>query len=175
MHRGDSRCFIRLSFFAKMEAGKESSMDADINLYRRIVEQESEAVIFADCDGLIQIWNKGAEDVFGFSWQEVAGKSLDMIIPETLRERHWKAYDKAMATGVLEQGSRVMPTRALHKDGRVLYIDLSFAIIKDDSGQVKGSLGIGRDMTEQYLSGKAQKKYIAELEKKLSEQPGTVV
>lgn len=150
-------------------------MDVDINIYRRIVEQEPEAVIFADCGGIIQIWNKGAEDVFGFSRQEVVGKSLDVIIPETLRERHWKAYDRAMETGVLGQGSRVMPTRALHKDGRMLYVDLSFAIIKDDSGQVKGSLGIGRDMTERYLSGKAQKKYIAELEKKLREQAGTAV
>ena len=146
-------------------------MEAGISIYRRIVEQEPEAVIFADCGGLIRIWNKGAEVVFGFSLQEVAGESLDLIIPEALRERHWKAYYQAMATGVLSLGSRVMPTRALHKDGRVLYVDLSFAIIKDDSGQVKGSLGIGRDMTERYLSGKTQKKYIAELEKKLREQP----
>ena len=135
-------------------------------VYRRIVEQTTDAVIFADREGLIRIWNRGAEAVFGFPAAEALGQSLDIIIPEELRKRHWEGYRAAVAAGKTKMGSRVLVTRGLHKDGSRLYVDLSFAVIVDDSGQARGALAVGRNVTERYLAEKALRKKIGELEGK---------
>lgn len=137
------------------------------DLYRRIVEQTTDAIIFADREGLIQIWNQGAESVFGFPAEEVLGKSLDIIIPEEMRKRHWEGYSTAIAEGKTRTGGRVMATRALHKDGIRLYVDMSFAVIVDKSGHAEGALAIGRNITERYLADKALRKHMIELETKV--------
>ena len=134
------------------------------DVYRRIVEQTTDAIIFADREGLIRIWNQGAESVFGFPAEEVLGKSLDIIIPEELRKRHWEAYSKAIAEGRTRTGDGVMVTRALNKDGSRLYVDMSFAVIVDASGHTEGALAIGRNITARYLADKAVRKHVAELE-----------
>ena len=137
------------------------------DVYRRIVEQTTDAIIFADREGLIQIWNQGAESVFGFPAEEVLGKSLDVIIPEEMRKRHWEGYSKAIAEGKTRTGGRVMATRALHKDGIRLYVDMSFAVIVDKSGNAEGALAIGRNITERYLADKVLRKHMIELETKV--------
>ncbi len=141
-------------------------MEIPVDVYRRIVEQTTDAIIFADRKGLIRIWNEGAQAVFGFSADEVLGESLDVIIPEELRKRHWEGYSNAIAAGGTKLGRRVLTTRSLHKDGSRRYVDLSFTIIVDDSGLAEGSLAIGRDVTERYLADKALRKKVAELENK---------
>ena len=55
-------------------------------LYRQIVEGSPDAVVFGDAEGTIRIWNAGAEAVFGFTAAEAVGQSMDIIIPERLRE-----------------------------------------------------------------------------------------
>jgi PAS domain S-box-containing protein len=136
------------------------------DICRWIVEQATDAIIFADREGLIRIWNKGAEAVFGFAGDEALGQSLDIIIPEELRKRHWEGYRAAVAAGKTRLGSRVLVTRGLHKDGSRLYVDLSFAVIVDDSGQARGALAVGRNVTERYLADKALRKKVSELEGK---------
>jgi len=138
------------------------STEIRIELFRRIVEQTTDAVIFADREGLIRIWNQGAESLFGFPAGEVLGKSLDVIIPEELRRKHWEGYNKAIETGRTRLGSRVLTTRSRHKDGSRLYVDLSFKVIVDDSGHAEGALAIGRNVTERYLADKALREHAAE-------------
>ncbi len=133
-------------------------------VYRRIVEQTTDAVIFADREGLIRIWNRGAEAVFGYPAAEALGQSLDIIIPEELRKRHWEGYRRAIEAGRTRLGSRVLVTRGLHRDGSRLYVDLSFAVIVDDEGRAEGALAIGRNVTERYLAERALKKKVAVLE-----------
>jgi PAS domain S-box-containing protein len=133
-------------------------VEIGVDVYRRIVEQTTDAIIFADREGLIRIWNEGAELVFGFPAGEVLGKSLDVIIPEELRKKHWESYGKAIAAGKTKLGSRVLTTRSLHKDGSRLYVDLSFTVIVDGSGHAEGALAIGRDVTQRYLADKAFRK-----------------
>ena len=53
-------------------------------LCRRIVTESRDAIIFADQDGLIRLWNAGAEAMFGYRAAEMEGESLDRIIPEKL-------------------------------------------------------------------------------------------
>ena len=68
-------------------------------LCQQIVEKAADAVIFADKEGIIRLWNSGAESIFGYSPDEALGQSLDLIVPEKLRDRHWEGYRRVMATG----------------------------------------------------------------------------
>ena len=147
-------------------------MENRVDIFRRIVEQTTDAIIFADREGLIRIWNQGAESVFGFPAEDVLGKSLDVIIPEEMRKRHWESYGKAIAAGKTKMGSRVLTTRSLHKDGSRLYVDLSFTVIVDDSGHAEGALAIGRDVTERYLADRALRKQNTSSQSLTSPDPG---
>lgn len=134
------------------------------SLFQPIVDGVSDAIVFADPRGVIRWWNPGAEALFGFSVEEALGKSLDLIIPERLRAAHWKAFDRAIETGATKYGRQALLTRALHKDGRKLYVDLSFAVIRDASGEVAGSAAVARDATQRYESEQSLRKRLAELE-----------
>lgn len=145
------------------------SIDDISALYRRIVEASSDAVIFADRDGVIRLWNRGAELVFGFSASEAIGHSLDVIIPERLRPAHWDAFHHSIETGRTRYVDRVLTTRSTHKDGERRYVDLSFGLVKDGEGAVLGAFAVGRDVTKHYLDEAATRKRIAELESTLAE------
>lgn len=124
------------------------------NLYQNILEQIPEAIIFSDTEGKIQIWNKGAETIFGFTASEAIGQSLDMIIPERFRKAHWQGFNKAIETGHTVHSGEVRTTRSLHKTGEPLYVSLSFEIIHDDSGKTVGSVAVGRNVTKEHLAQK---------------------
>lgn len=144
------------------------------DLFRALVEQMPDAVIFADREGIVRIWNDGALAVFGYTAAEMLGRGLDVIIPEDLRQRHNQGYDRAMANGHTRLGNRVMTTRSIHKNGSKIYVDLSFAVIKNQSGLAIGALAVGRNATERYLSARALRIRVAEMEERLkglSEQP----
>ena len=123
--------------------------------YRHILAHTPDALIFADPQGVIRVWNPGAEAVFGFSAAEALGQSLDLIIPERLRPAHWKGFHRAMARGTTSHGAEVRTTRGAHKDGRKLYVDMSFGVVKDDAGAVLGSVAMARDVTERHLAAVA--------------------
>lgn len=137
---------------------------AESSLSQAIVDQAPDAIIFADRDGTIRVWNRGAEAVFGFAAAEVLGESLDVIIPERLRAAHWEGFRRAIDAGQTKYGNRVMTTRSVHKNGSKLYVDLSFGLVKDRAGVVTGALAVGRDCTARYLSERALRARVAELE-----------
>jgi PAS domain S-box-containing protein len=128
-----------------------------------IVRAIPEAIIFADLKGLVRYWNRGAEEIFGFSAQEAMGQSLDLIIPERMRQPHWDGYYKAIELGDTYSGRGSRITRSLHKEDKPLYVDMSFAIVKGDAGQVIGSLAVARDATERFTAEKEMRKQIAAL------------
>jgi PAS domain S-box-containing protein len=136
------------------------------NLALAIVEQVADAIIFADRQGVIRLWNPAAEAVFGFSADEMIGQSLDLIIPERLRPAHWKAFRQAIVAGRTRLGRRALITRSVHKSGARLYVDLSFAIVRDAAGEVAGAVAVARDATDRYTSETTMKKRLAELEKR---------
>ena len=146
-------------------------MERDIaatDIGRKIVEACSEAVIFADREGLVRLWNRGAELIFGYAPAEILGQSLDIIIPERLRRAHWDAFNRSVETGHTKHTDRVLTTRSMHKNGSKLYVDLSFGLVKDANGFVLGAFAIGRDCTERYLADGATKARLVELEAKLA-------
>lgn len=126
------------------------------DLFQAIVAQAPDALIYADRDGIIRIWNAAAESVFGYAATEVLGKNMDIIIPERFRHAHWQGFDKAVKSGKIRNAGRVLTTRAAHRDKPRLYVDLSFSLIKDTAGNVTGVLAIGRDCTERHIAAGAK-------------------
>lgn len=129
-----------------------------------IVDQAPDAIIFADRDGSIRIWNRGAERIFGYSAAEALGASLDLIIPERFRRAHWEGFRRAIETGGTKYTGRVLTTRSAHRDGSKLYVDLSFGLVRDDGGAILGALAIGRDTTARYLAEAELRSRLATLE-----------
>jgi len=135
--------------------------------FEALVEQMPVSIIVADREGLIRVWNRASEALFGHCLREVLGRSLDIIIPEHLRPAHWEGYERSLASGETKYAGRVMTTRAVHKDGRKLYVDFSFGMLKDPSGAVVGAIAAGRDATARYLAEREQRAKLAALEKQL--------
>ena len=99
-----------------------------------IVEQTADAVIYANRDGVIERWNAAAAAMFGFSAADALGQNLDIIIPERLRDAHWRGFDAAMASGNTRLHGRPTLTKAVHKSGSQLYVEMSFAVVADTAG-----------------------------------------
>ena len=121
----------------------------------RIIEQAGDAVIFADREGIIRVWNAAATRVFGFAAEEALGQNLDLIIPEKLREAHWRGFDQAMATGHMRLGGEPTVTRGSHKSGARLYVEMTFALVRDEQGGILGSVAVARNVTARVEREKA--------------------
>jgi PAS domain S-box-containing protein len=124
-------------------------MDEHSTLAERILDHTADAVICTDRAGVIIRWNRAAAVMFGFSAEDALGQNVDLIIPEHLRAPHWNGFHAAMARGATKLQGRPTLTRALHKSGRRLYVEMSFAVVKDESdSDVIGSVAVARDVTE---------------------------
>ncbi len=124
-------------------------MEEQPRLAERIFDSVADAVIYADRAGTIVRWNRACAALFGFSAAEAVGQSLDLIIPEHLRAAHWRGFEAAMASGAMKLQGRPTLTRALHKSGARLYIEMTFAVVKGDGeSEVLGSVAVARDVTE---------------------------
>lgn len=130
-------------------------MSAPSTLDMMIVEQAAEAVIYSNADGVIERWNAAAAAMFGFSTQEALGQNLDLMIPDRMREAHWRGFNAAMKNGKTRLGGRPTLTRAMHKAGHKLYVEMSFALVTDDKGTALGSVAVARDVTERVEREKA--------------------
>ncbi|MEO8847707.1 MAG: PAS domain S-box protein [Casimicrobiaceae bacterium] len=133
-----------------------SSTPEQYVLIAEIAEQAPDAIIYADRTGAIRYWNRAAEVLFGYSAAEALGQSLDLIVPERLRRAHWDGFNRALASGVTKYSGKAMTTRSMHKSGAKIYVDLSFGLVRDATGEVIGASAIGRDCTERQLARAAQ-------------------
>jgi PAS domain S-box-containing protein len=114
-----------------------------------ILEHVADAIICADRSGAIIRWNPASTALFGYSREDAIGASLDLIIPQHLRAAHWRAFDAAMVDGAMKLKGRPTLTRAQHKSGRKLYVEMTFAVVKSGiAGDVIGSVAMARDVTE---------------------------
>src|SRR5688572_3110305 len=100
------------------DAGKTCAL-TDFSLLEALLQTPSEAIVVSNADGRIVFWNPGATRIFGFDAAEAVGQSLDLIIPEKLRARHWQGYRHVMETGRSRYGEGdLLSVPALTKDGR---------------------------------------------------------
>ena len=119
------------------------------SLAESILEQIADAVIYADDTGTIRRWNYAAAALFGYSAAEALGQNLDLIIPEHLREAHWRGFETAMTNGVMKLQGRPTVTRARHQTGRKLYVEMTFALVKGKAEDAaRGAVAVARDVTQ---------------------------
>jgi PAS domain S-box-containing protein len=125
-------------------------LSADL-LADAVLSTRSDAIVAADRDGVIRFWNPGAERIFGHAASEAIGRSLDLIIPERLRQRHWDGYRRVMQTGSSRYGEHdVLSVPALRKDGKTISVEFSIVPLKNESGQMLGLAALMRDVTARF-------------------------
>jgi PAS domain S-box-containing protein len=136
----------------------------DDRFHRMLVRDAPDAIIYADAQGRIAFWNKGAERIFGYAETDAVGQSLDLIIPENLRTRHWEGYAQTMRTGKTRYGAAdVLAVPAVRKDGTRISIEFTILPFADPDGHVIGIAAILRDVTKSFEALKALRKELSAL------------
>lgn len=133
-------------------------------LCRHIIEDSGIAVIYGDADGVIRLWNRGAEEIFGWTAEEAIGRSMDLIIPEKHRNSHNEGYSRVMKTGVTKYDRTVLAVPALTKDGRRISIEFSVVLLKEPTGEVVGIAAFLQDITQRWERDKALRVRLAAAE-----------
>ncbi len=137
-------------------------------LAAKIVEGAADAVLFSDREGRILLWNRGAERIFGWTAEEAVGKSMDLIIPERLRARHWEGWDRVMQTGVTRYATDVLAVPALRKDGTTISIEFTIQLVRDAAGAIVGPVATMRDVSARFQREKELRARLKEAEAKLA-------
>lgn len=132
--------------------------------YEQLVQGMGDAVVVADPDGRIVLWNAAATRIFGYSEAEAMGQPLDLITPERLRARHNEGFAKSAATGETRYGTTLLRVPAQHQSGRALSIAFTVSMLKNAAGQVEGIAAVIRDETERFEADRALRRRIAQLE-----------
>jgi len=147
----------RLACPVRQTGRRDMPSEIQPDLAREMIDQAADAIIFADIHGVIQVWNQAAAVTFGFETTEAIGQSLDLIIPQHLRPAHWAGFHRAIASGTTRLAGRATPTRALHKSGQRLYVEMSFAVVRGPAGMVVGSVAVARDATLRFEQERSQR------------------
>jgi len=132
--------------------------------FEAFIQAAGDAIVAAAADGSIVLWNRAAERIFGYTETEALGQSLDLIIPERLRGRHWEGYKKVMQTGETRYGTDILRVPAVHKDGRRLSIAFTVALLYSHERQVQAIVAIIRDETLRWEEERALRQRVTELE-----------
>ena len=138
-------------------------MKTTVDLHQ-LVECVGDAIIVADAQEKIVLWNPSATRIFGYSEEEALGQTLDLIVPERQRQRHNEGYSHSMKTGTTRYGTTLLKVPAKHKDGGMLSIAFTVGMLFDASGKANGVVAIIRDETERFAQERALKKRLSDLE-----------
>jgi PAS domain S-box-containing protein len=133
-----------------------------------LVADTDHAVIVAGPDGVISFWNPAAERMFGHTREEALGQTLDIIIPEGLRERHWDGYRRVMETGQTDYGGRTLAVPAVRRDGTRISVEFTVTLLRDQAGALRGIGAILRDVTEKWEEQRALNRRMVELEREVA-------
>jgi PAS domain S-box-containing protein len=134
------------------------------SLFQQLVENAGEGIVVADAQGTIRFWNAAAETIFGFSAEDAVGQSLDLIIPEPQRARHWEGYRTVMRTGVTRYGKQLLAVPAVRKDGARISLEFSVVLLRGRDGGVEGIAAIIRDVTEAWQQTRGLRQRVSSLE-----------
>jgi len=140
-------------------------MESQVDLHA-LIEAAGDAIIVADSEGRIGLWNPAAERIFGFTAAEALGSSLDLIIPERFRARHWAGYQTVMQTGQTRYGTEILRVPALYKDGQRLSIAFTVALLHAPDGRLSGIAAIVRDETARWQEEQTLRRRLAALEER---------
>src|SRR5690348_3013856 len=110
-----------------------------------LLSSDSDAIVVSDGQGIIRFWNPGAERIFGYAAAAALGQSLDIIIPERLRARHWDGYRRVMAGAKSRYGAGdLLSVPALRADGTQLSVEFTIAPVRSAQGDIVGLLAVMR-------------------------------
>jgi PAS domain S-box-containing protein len=138
-------------------------MDLSELLAPAVLSSRSDAIIAADREGIVRFWNPGCERLFGYADAEMLGRSLDVIIPERLRQRHWEGYRRTMATGKSRYGEGdLLSVPAVRKDGATISVEFTIISLQKD-GRMVGLAAIMRDVTARFNEMRELKRRLADL------------
>jgi PAS domain S-box-containing protein len=136
-------------------------MDIKSRLSEALLASPSDAIVATDRDGRIVFWNPGAERIFGFTAQEAVGQSLDLIIPENLRARHWEGFRHVMETGTSRYGhGDLLSVPGLNKDGRRLSVEFTIVMLREGD-RITGTVAVMRDVTKRFEELRELKRKLA--------------
>jgi PAS domain S-box-containing protein len=153
------RLFAALIFHESDPVKTKGSLD-----FAAFVHSAADAIIAAGTDGRIVFWNPAAERIFGFSAEEALGQSLDLIIPERFRARHWDGYRRVMASGQSKYLSEVLRVPALRRDGSLLSIAFTVTLLDVQDGSGRIIAATVRDETARWNEERELRRRVAELE-----------
>ena len=138
-------------------------MNIPAGLADALFNSAADAIIATDREGRVIFWNPGAERMFGFVSQEAVGQSLDLIIPENLRARHWTGYRHVMETGESRYGhSDLLAVPGLTRDGRRISVEFTIAILRNERGDITGTVAVMRDVTKRFEEVRELKRQLAQ-------------
>lgn len=132
--------------------------------FQQLLQALGDGVIVCDAKGAITFWNAAATRIFGFTESEAIGQSLDLIVPQRQRQRHWDGYYKTMATGQTRYGNDVLRVPAVHKDDKPLSIAFTVALLHAPNGEVSSIVALVRDETERWGEERKLRARLAQLE-----------
>ena len=131
-----------------------------------LLSSRSDAIIASDRDGIVRVWNPGAERIFGFAAKDAIGRSLDLIIPERLRVRHWEGYRHTIQTGESRYGEGdLLSVPALRSDGATISVEFTIVPLQDEFGKIIGIGAIMRDVTKRFDELRALRRELASLQR----------
>ena len=134
------------------------------HLGRAVLGTVSDAIIYADREGMIRFWNPGAERLFGYAAAEALGQSLDLITPEPQRARHWAGFNRVMETGESRYGhGDILAVPGLRKDGSRISLEFTIVPIRAEDGRMEGMVAILRDVTHRFEEMRALRREIGAL------------
>jgi PAS domain S-box-containing protein len=128
-----------------------------------LLNSASDAIVATDRDGLIVFWNPGAERIFGFTADEAAGRSLDLIIPENLQARHWEGFRRTMETGISRYGhGDLLSVPGLTRDGRRISVEFTIVLLRNGRQEIAGTVAVMRDVTRRFEEVRELKRRLAQ-------------
>jgi PAS domain S-box-containing protein len=117
-----------------------------------------------DREGIIRLWNAGAQAIFGYPADEAIGQGLDLIIPEQFRNRHWDGFRKVIETGVTRYGKELLSVPAMRKDNARISVEFSVMLVHGQAAEIIGIAAILRDVTEHWMRDREMRQRLAELQ-----------
>jgi len=127
----------------------------------QLVAGMADAVIYADATGMIGFWNDGATRVFGFAEPEAIGQPLDLIIPESLRQRHWDGFNATMRTGQSRYAAGdLLSVPAIRKDGTRISVEFTILPFRNADGSMQGIAAVLRDVTPRFEELRALRRQV---------------
>jgi PAS domain S-box-containing protein len=138
------------------------TMNIPAGLGEALLHSASDAIIATDRDGRITFWNPGAERIFGFTADDAVSQSLDLIIPENLRARHWSGFRHTMATGTSRYGhGDLLSVPGLTRDGRRISVEFTIVLLRNELQEVTGTVAVMRDVTNRFEEMRELKRRLA--------------